>query len=678
MDISVDSSTFVATVSYDIIYNYKRSLGMLIYFLIYKFNYFKFIVGYWIAKIIHCIKEKKHPKKHPDKPTKLDPMKIPKYVNQLEKPPEYKPFILKEYEKGKHKLCRKKNHLYFVDVTQFEQQLLPEGFPKTKVWGYGGLISDNKKCGKRRYSRSAPGATFEAIRGLPVKVKWFNKLECRHMFAVDPTLHWSNPNNMSMDPPQPWPDFPPGFKEAQKPVPIVAHLHGGEVASESDGHPDAWFTHNCKYGPAYSTSLYTYPNRQQPTTLWYHDHALGITRLNVYAGLAGFYLLRDGEQYKYDSFYPEGSLHLPSGKYEIPLVIQDRMFNTDGTLLFPSEGVNPNIHPYWNPEFFGDTIMVNGKVWPNLNVERRQYRYRLLNGSNARFYEMKFSNEMPFIQIGTDGGFLPRPVMLTSLILAPGERADILVDFSGQEPGTTIRLLNEASAPYPDGTFADPETVGQIMQFTIPVDAKDPVKPVKIPCKLNCIPTLTPNAPRRILTLNEDMGPNGPIMVLLNGQMWSAPITETPEVGSTEEWLIVNLTMDTHPIHLHLIQFQLLSRQYFDVMEYKMEWDERNGMLPLHHPTIVVPVEKYLMGCPIDPDDNEKGWKDTIRMNPNQVTRILVRFAPQDTRNSEVQPGENYFPFDPSSGPGYVWHCHILDHEDNEMMRPYKVEKGDS
>ena len=249
--------------------------------------------------------------------------------------------------------------------------------------------------------RSSPGPTFEAIRNIPVMVKWINKLKCSNRFAVDPMLHWANPNDIKMDPPMPWPTFPNGFPEAQRPITTVTHLHGGEVSSIYDGHPDAWFTYNGKRGPAFVTSMYSYPNKQQPTTLWYHDHSLGVTRLNIYAGLAGFYLLRDS----YNSSKKKSEL--PEGKYEIPIVIQDRSFHTDGSFSFYNEGINPDIHPYWVPEFIGDTIMVNGSVWPNLNVERRQYRFRLLNGSNARFYNLTMSNCMEFTQIGTDGGFLP-------------------------------------------------------------------------------------------------------------------------------------------------------------------------------------------------------------------------------------------------------------------------------
>ena len=618
-----------------------------------------------LPKILHKIATDKTAKSA----QKLDPALIRKYENQLVKPPVYKPIKRqKNSKKGNDKI----EDIYKIDMIEFKQQILPKGFPKTKVWGYGGMVENPKGSGAV-YSKSSPGATFEAIQGIPVKVKWNNKLKGKHPFAVDPTLHWANPNQMPMDPPKPWPLFPPGFKKAQSPVPAVTHLHGGEVPSAFDGHPEAWFTYNKLHGPKYVTSDYTYPNEQEPTTLWYHDHALGITRLNVYAGLAGFYLLREGTKIKEHCPNEHIESILPKGKYEIPIVIQDRMFLNDGSLIFNTVGVNPDIHPYWVPEFFGDTIMVNGKVWPNLDVDRRQYRFRILNGSNARFYNLKLSNGMKFIQIGSDGGYLPKPVTLSSLLLAPAERADILIDFSGITPGTAITMLNDAKAPYPDGASPDPNTVGQIMQFKVPIKSPKPVKPPKLPMNLNCIPELKPTV-KRLLTLNEVQGNNGPTEVLLNGLKWSNPITEVPKVGTTEEWMIVNLTMDTHPIHLHLIQFQILDRQDMNTMDYLTEWEKRNGKPPLNHTPESVPIDSYLIGKPKSPDENETGWKDTVRMNPGQVTRILVRFAPQKVSTGKVKPGENLFPFKPSVGPGYVWHCHILDHEDNEMMRPYKVE----
>lgn len=603
--------------------------------------------------------------------TPLDPLTIPKYINQLVKPPVYKPYVMKYYEKKEGKCYKGIKHHYRIDMAETYQQMLPPGLPKTKVYGYGGFVVD-PRTGRTRYSLSAPGATFEARRGIPIEVKWVNKLKGKHMFAVDPTLHWANPNNMPMDPQKPWPAFPPGFYKAQWPIPTVTHLHGGEVASDSDGHPDAWFTHNKKYGPAYVSSTYTYLNQQEEATFWYHDHAMGITRLNVYAGLAGFYLLRDWKQSRYDSDCREREWNLPYGKYEIPLLIQDKLFNTDGSLLFNNVGLNPDIHPYWVPGLLGDTIVVNGKVWPNLYVDRSQYRFRLLNGSNTRFYNLSISNGMKFIQIGSDGGFLKHPVELTSLLLAPAERADILVDFSKIVPGTIIRILNDARAPFPFGAPPNPETVGQIMQFTV-LSRKPKRKSVRLPETLNHIEKLIPNEPERIVTLNDIIGPGGPQAMFLNGQMWSDTPTENLKVGSTEDWCIVGMTAGAHPVHLHLIQFQLINRQNYKVEEYQRKWEEVNGPMPLHHPPKIVPIEPYLIGEPIPPNENELGWKDTIISNPGQVTRIRVRIAPQNIPVCKVKPGDNYFPFDPSKGAGYVWHCHLLDHEDNEMMRPMKI-----
>lgn len=611
-----------------------------------------------LRNILNCLFPCKRPV------IRLDPKLIKKYKNKLVKPPVYKPMTIKKHNHEDHDQIEQSYH---IDICKFKEQILPEEYPKTKVWGYGGYIK-NSRNGRKIYYKGSPGATIEAKQGVPVKVKWVNRLCTKHPFAVDPTVHWANPNNMPMEPRKPWPKFPPGFREAQWPVPVVTHLHGGEVQSDSDGHPEAWYTRNGLYGPAYQSSVDTYPNQQEATTLWYHDHALGITRLNVYAGLAGFYLLREGHRE-----CELRNLVLPKDEYEFPLVIQDRMFLTNGSLYYSEQGINPEIHPYWVPEFFGDTIMVNGKVWPKLDVERRQYRFRVLNGSNARFYNLKLSNGMKFIQIGSDGGYLAKPVTLTSLLLAPAERADILIDFSEIAPGASIIMQNDAKAPYPDGDSPDPDTVGQIMQFFVPLLTSVPVKPPQLPDCINCIPLLKPER-SRTLTLNEVAGPNGPIEVLLNGVPWSAEITEHPLVGTTEMWEIVNLTMDTHPIHLHLIQFQILNRQEMDVEGYQKLWEDINGAPPFEKPPKSVPVTKFLSNPPMEPDENERGWKDTVRMNPGQVTRILVRFAPQRVPATCVKPGENLFPFDPSTGPGYVWHCHILDHDDNEMMRPYKVD----
>jgi len=608
-------------------------------------------------------------------PALLNPLTIPKWVNQLDGPPPvYAPTVVTD---GAGNVIR---HEYKVNMTSFTQQVLPLGMPMTPVWGYGGEAKDAVTGALLGYVRNSPAPSFEAIRGIPNQVTWINNITTPHMFPVDPTLHWADPNNFGMPMP-PFTAYPPGYPEAQSPVPLVTHLHGGEVQSYFDGGPDEWFTWDGKQGPGYSTlittdsnaAVYYYPNMQQPATLWYHDHALGVTRINVMSGLAGFYLLRDPAD-------PIAPL-LPSGKYEVPLAIQDRSFYADGSFWFPTVGINPTTdHPYWMPEFFGDTIMVNGKIWPNMNVDRAMYRLRLLDGSNARFYTLAFidqstGNPLTFIQIGSDGGYLISPAKLTQLTIAPGERADILIDFRGLLPGTKVLLKNTAPAPFPAGVKPDPNTVSQIMQFT--VTATQMPKPPKIPPKLNPTIPKYPSLPNptafRTLTLWEVMGVNGPLEVLLNGQKWSAVMTEFPIDGTTEEWIIINLTADTHPIHLHLVQFQIISRQSIAVNRYTKDWLKLNaakfidGKMPpfkLDAIPTELPVGPYLQGMPTPPPPNEQGWKDTIQMNPGEATVIRVRFAAQD--------GTPY-PFDPSLGPGYVWHCHIIDHEDNEMMRPYKV-----
>jgi FtsP/CotA-like multicopper oxidase with cupredoxin domain len=460
----------------------------------------------------------------------------------------------------------------------------------------------------------------------------------------------------------------------------VTHLHGGVTPSEFDGFPDAWFTMNGKRGPAFTTATFEYFNAQLATTLWYHDHTLGMTRLTVAAGLVGSYLLRD----RNDAIAPL----LPTGRFEIPLMIQDRAFNDDGSIHFTQEGNNPDVHPYWDPEYFGDTIMVNGKVWPRLKVARRQYRFRIINASNARFYNLKLSNGMSFTQIGGDGSYLPAPVTLTESLIAPAERVDILLDFSTLRPGTHIILQNTANQPFPGGDPVDPDTTGQVMRFD--VQDTPAVPPRRLPATLITIPALTETegiGNPKLFTLNEhESDVDEPLEVLIDGQNFHSPITELPRVGTTEAWYFQNLTEDAHPVHVHLVEFQLEDRQAIDVDRFKAYWESLNGStLPLGHPTIRANVEDavdfpptgtprdFLTGPPELPSPQESGWKDTFVAPPGKVTRVRIRFAPQDTKESDLVPGFNPFPFDATAGPGYVWHCHILDHEDNDMMRPMKM-----
>ncbi|GAV21812.1 multicopper oxidase family protein [Carboxydothermus pertinax] len=518
-------------------------------------------------------------------------MYLEKFVDPLPIPPVIKP----------QAKC-KGIPFYKVTMKQFKQKLHRD-LPPTTVWGYNGIY---------------PGPTFEVQRNCPIFVKWENKLPFEHLLPVDRTVH--------------------GAELCQPSVRTVVHLHGGRVRPEDDGHPEAWFTQNFEnVGTKFVHKIYYYPNCQRATTLWYHDHALGITRLNVYAGLAGFYLIRDEEEQK---------LKLPCGKYEIPLVIQDRSFYTNGELFYPTQPghepppapqppppVDPNLpNPSVVPEFFGNTILVNGKVWPYLEVEPRKYRFRILNGSNARFYRMRLSSDLSFVQIGTDGGFLEKPVTVSEITLAPGERADVIIDFSSHA-GQNFILTNDAPTPFPDGGIPLTPDLMNVMQFRVKSSVSEPDKS-QIPETLSCLERLNPNDDVMIrkMTLVESTDEFGRLKLLLNNMHWDElPITQTYN-GTIEIWEMFNTTVDTHPIHLHLVQFQILNRA-------KFTGDPNSPDLEV--------------GPPQPPDPNEMGWKDTVRANPGEVTRIIARFGPFTGI--------------------YPWHCHLLEHEDHEMMRLYEV-----
>lgn len=569
-----------------------------------------------------------------------------------------------------------------------------------------------------------PAITIEAQQLNAINVTYSNELygETYDLvgLVVDQTLNWADPFGN-------YPSFDPYTGNP----PAVVHLHGGEVASESDGGPDSWFTPgNAQVGPAWSqgvTNNYEYLNTEGGATVWYHDHALGVTRLNVYAGMAGFYFLRGTN---------EDALHLPgwtgdnmvkevappgtSGTFnpdpylpEIEIAIQDRMFDTNGKLYFPNLPTNPDVHPYWTPEFVGNIITVNGKTWPYLSVAPRKYRFRILNGSNARFYQLWLQNLAtgtlgPAItQIGADGGLLDAPVVIDpsqggKLLLGTGERADVVIDFSTSPPGTVWTLRNIGRAPFPFGAPPNGSTTGQIMQFVVngqlqgvdnsivPATLNNPplVKLTNFAGGLNVTPTLI-----RQLTLNEVIGMGGPLEVLVNNTELEDATTETPTEGTSEVWQIINLTADAHPIHLHLVQFQLVSRQKFNSHNYIKAYNSSfaggeyigGGGPPLDYNTPNLDgavggnpgINAYLQG-PVKPaNPNERVWKDTFIMYPGEVTTVVVRFAP--TNLPITTPVEELlFAFDPSTGPGYVWHCHIIDHEDNEMMRRYTVNPNPS
>lgn len=457
---------------------------------------------------------------------------------------------------------------YRLAMQQIEYKVHRDLKP-TRCWGIGG---------------TSPGPTLETQSGAGMLVEWANELPTSHFLPIDHHLE--------------------GAERGKPAVRSVIHVHGGRVPPESDGYPESW------YVPGKS-AVYFYPNQQDAALLWYHDHAMGINRLNIFAGLLGLFLVRDSL---------ERSLNLPRGKYEIPLVLYDRMFDPDGQLNYP---VSQYPELPWIPEFFGNAVLVNGKLLPYLELEARKYRFRVLNAANGRFFHLSLSDGPEIYQIGSDQGLLPAPVALKQLSLAPGERADLIVDFSGQA-GRQIILKNDV--------FQD------VMQLRV-ANAKT-VDMSSLPAMLRPIQRI-PEAQAvntRMLMLGEINDQRGDSAVmLLNETHWSAPVTEKPILDSVEIWNLVNVTDDAHPIHLHLVRFQILDRRRFEPFAYQSQ-----------------KIVRYRGGA-VSPEPGEAGWKDTVRADPGMITRIIIPFA--------GYPGR------------YVWHCHILEHEDNEMMRPYEVIK---
>lgn len=558
---------------------------------------------------------------------------ITRWATKLEEPPVYVPSA------GADGVPE-----YRVTVRETTAQMLPDTFPPTKVLAYGGRAQREGLEAVFDYEGS-PGATFEVQRDEPVRVTYVNQITTPSLFPIDTSVHWANPA------------IPPG--QDFFPVPHVTHLHGLEVKSSSDGHPEAWFTADGQRGPGFVNAVYDYPNSQPSTTLWYHDHTLGITRLNVYAGLAGMYLIRDQNDTVENP--PDGIAVLPDAAHEMPLVIQDKTFNDDGTLVYPAT---------FAPAFFGDANVVNGKVWPQLEVERTKYRFRVVNASNHRFYRLGLDNaNASMTVIGSDGGFLAKAASVNQLLLVPGERADVLIDFSNVTSDQPVILTNSIGSA---GTGSPEAQMAEVVRFVVPTGAPEQPPLGALPGELNTIAPLTPDPgiTRRTVTLNS-----AGLLNFLDGQSFHSPTSELPQVGSTEEWDIVNVTNFIHSIHLHLIQFQIVGRQTITA-GYNTEWRRLNGTtLPLSQATQRVAVEPFLSAPTFDPPAApEAGWKDTIVAPRGAVTRIRVRWAPQENA-SAPQPGVNPFPFDPTNpdDPGYIWHCHLLEHEDHDMMRSIRV-----
>jgi len=635
----------------------------------------------------------------------LDPLDVPKYQTPLLIPPVMP-------NAGTVKLKGGKNaDLYAISVKQLTQQILPAGLPATTVWGYGAIKSADKRG---LLLHNAPSLTIEAKANAPVCVMWINDLVdadggyLPHLLPVDPTLHWANPPG-GVDGRDSRPTFDSTPGPYTGPVPMVPHVHGAVgVGDDSDGYAEAWWLPNANNIPAdYATegtwydffkakanasygvgapwgpgfASFVYPNDNRASTIWYHDHTLGMTRLNVYAGPAGFYIIRggpSGDNAVLDSRFgtsavlpgpaPKANDKFPPNKtyYEIPIAIQDRAFNSDGSLFYPDtreffDGFagpfipDSNVSPIWNPEFFGNMIMVNGNTWPFQNVEQRRYRIRFLNGCQSRFLILDFANitGVEVWQIGNEGGFLAAPVNITAdhgnkMLMSLAERADVIVDFTNVPLGSYV-LANVG----PDEPFgglpcpaSDPDSTGQIMEFrVVPAVAPDSTTPPQF-LQLPAITPLPAESITRPLALIEMMSEvhDGPSEALLGRvdaegmpmeQMWDEPVTEDPLVGDTEVWEFYNFTADAHPMHVHEVAFEVVNRQALEV-------NEDGETEP--------PVR--LVGDPRPPEAWESGFKDTVIAYPGEVTRIRAKFD---------VPGQ------------FVWHCHIVEHEDNEMMRPYRI-----
>ena len=513
------------------------------------------------------------------------PQTLDRFIDPLPIPKRLSPF---EIRNGKP--------FYRVGMSEFHQQMHSQ-LPATRLWGYEGQY---------------PGPIFETNRDAPIEVQWENHLPTQHIFAVDPHIHGAMP-------PAPA-------------VRTVPHLHGARTETASDGLPEKWFVPG-------SSARYFYPNSQQATTLWYHDHALGITRLNVYAGLSGFYFLRDSE---------ERGMSLPAGDYEIPLLLQDRTLDAMAQLVYsPTHEDGVKLPPgVWGPEFFGELPVINGTIFPHLDVEPRPYRLRVLNGANSRFFNLYFNlaespTDIPslvnFHQIGTDGGFLLKPVPLIKLLLGPAERADLIVDFTGLE-GKTITLSNDGSAPYPGWEMMANlhASLYELMQIRVTLPLKANAKTIAM-VPATSFTKLEESAAviTRDFLLTEKTDAQGHSLgVRINDKGYDDPVTEITKLGQLEKWRFINTTDDAHPMHLHLVQFQILQRQGFN-------------------PVALAQGKLELVGRARPPAPNESGWKDTAIVNPRDVLTILVRFEGFTGR--------------------FVFHCHMLEHEDNDMMRPFEV-----
>ncbi|MDP1833002.1 MAG: multicopper oxidase domain-containing protein [Geothrix sp.] len=659
---------------------------------------------------------------------------------------------------------------YTMDINEFRDTLHPH-LPPTTLWGYNPTLALGVGAGTI-VPQSHLGGILIAQRGKPIQITFRNNLPDQHILPVDSSIQGADPSVTQNR--------------------TSTHLHGGAVPWISDGGPFTFWDRSGNKGISFKNNEvlrpiewaagsipaneaeYYYPNDQSARLMWYHDHAMGITRLNAYAGMASAYIIRDQFEAAMVKY-----LGLPkfveNGGRELPLIFQDKVFqngnvpsNPDRPFPGTAQGLGNLWYPYdyeekWGdlenptapaisvvPEAFGDTMLVNGTAFPRATVDPRRYRFRVLNACNARVLNLQlyedngqglpdFTRPGPnWTVIGTEGGFLARPVTVPSgvrlttfmdaiggrwvdpaapggsLITAPGERLDLVVDFNGKG-GKKYILFNDAPGPYPNGSpdndYPNAAGIGDtsvLMRFEVQADspaiAKDtrflvsgiplagiPDARIDPPLAGRFAATPAPflswltatTAPLPIptrggitvrqLTLNEGFDGNGRLIQMLGTNVaprimgeFSLPYfdpadpagsvaTETPMNGATEVWQIANLTADTHPIHFHLANAQILSRRGFDFVAY--------ANTPVGTPAIPI----YYPNMPArGPEATELGWKETIKMHPGEVTTVIMKFdLPQVPFTVPVSPR--------TGGHEFVWHCHILEHEEHDMMRTLVV-----
>jgi FtsP/CotA-like multicopper oxidase with cupredoxin domain len=488
------------------------------------------------------------------------------------------------------------------------------------------------------------GPAIVAKSGVPISVNYANALDEDDYLNV-----FTNGGSSYLQ-------FPP-FDEVR----ILTHLHGGFVAGADDGNPyedhDAFASGQ--------TQTVSYPNEQPASLLWYHDHYEGDTRMNVVAGLAAGYLMRDGFDTGSNPLLPG-----PIGQYELPFVIQDRQFNADGSLLYPVAPASTN--GPWIGEFFGDVMLVNGKIWPDLVVEPAVYRFRVLNGCNSRILNLNL-NGVPMRVIGAEGGLLPNnPAPVDKLLMGPAERLDVIVDFR-RFAGKTVFLRN-GSLPKPVVSPGPP--LGQVMRIRVKQTASSGAPtsvpgPGSLPANPDLATLASLGPPRlsggsvagRMVTLNE-VGVDSPQWQLnVNGRPFTDadPLVQHLKWNAVEDWYYVNVTGDTHPMHTHMFMFKVMGRYKFNAAAYAAAYPGMKGVPQQDVDTL----KPFLRSGLIPPDPTEAGYKDTVKANPGQITVVRAKFNLPSTALSS---GQLVTP------QKYVHHCHIVEHEDNDMMERFVVE----